>query len=72
MKKYFVRNRAFWEAALIRAIRTFFQAFVGTIGSSAFLHDVDWGLIFSASAMAAILSLATSLGGLPEVNEGEE
>lgn len=71
MKRYFIRTKAFWQAALVRAARTFFQAFVATVGSTTLINEVDWKLIFSASAMAAILSLATSLGGLPEVEEGE-
>ena len=57
-----------WKAAGTRAIRTFFQAFIGTIGTSAMiLADVNWQMVLSASALAAVLSLATSLAGLPEV-----
>lgn len=58
-----------WKAAGIRALKTFFQSFVATIGTSAILEQVDWKLVLSASALAAVLSLATSLAGLPEVED---
>lgn len=59
--------KAFWKAAGIRAIRTVAQAAVATIGSSAVLSDVNWGVVASASALAGILSILTSLiTGLPE------
>lgn len=58
-----------WKAAGIRAVKTFFQTFVATIGTSAVISDVNWMVVGSASALAAILSLATSLAGLPEVDE---
>ena len=62
-----------WKAAGIRAIKTFFQTFAATLGSAAVLETVNWKIVFSASALAAILSLATSLGGLPELEaESEE
>ena len=57
-----------WKAAGIRALKTFFQTFVATIGTSAVLSDVNWSMVGSASALAAILSFATSLAGLPEVD----
>lgn len=60
----------FWKAALIRALRTFAQTFVATIGTAAVLSDVRWGYVLSASAWAAILSLVTSVAtGLPEAPE---
>ena len=59
--------KAFWKAAGIRALRTVAQAAVATIGSSAVLSDVNWGVVASASALAGILSILTSLiTGLPE------
>lgn len=64
-------DNAWWDAAATRAIRTFFQAFVATVGTAALMSEVNWLTCFSASALAAILSLATSLAGLPEV-EGEK
>lgn len=53
--------------ALIRAVKTFAQALVAYIGVSAALSDVDWIRAFSVSTLAAILSILTSLAGLPEV-----
>ena len=64
-------NKRWWKAAGIRALRTFFQSFVATIGSSLVIEEVNWKLVLSAAALAAILSLATSLAGLPEL-EGYE
>ncbi len=61
-------EREFFKAAGIRALRTFCQAFVASIGTAVVLTDVNWGYVLSASALAAILSLATSVvTGLPEV-----
>lgn len=60
--------KEFWKAAGVRALRTFAQTAVATIGTSALLSDVNWLAVASASALAAILSLLTSLAtGLPEV-----
>ena len=56
-----------WKAAGMRAVKTFFQTFVATIGTSYVIADVNWVMVLSASALAAIISLATSLAGLPEV-----
>lgn len=55
------------KAAGIRAVKTFFQTFVATIGTAAVIDEVNWYMVGSASALAAILSLATSLAGLPEI-----
>ena len=62
-------SRKWWKAAGIRAVKTFFQTFVATIGTSAVISAVDWTLGLSSSALAAIVSLGTSLAGLPEVDE---
>lgn len=60
--------RTFWEAAAIRALRTFCQTAVATIGTAAFLSEVNFAAVLSASALAALLSLLTSIAtGLPEV-----
>ena len=61
-------NPKWWAAAGIRALKTFAQAAIATIGSSAMLSAVDWRMVASASVLAAILSLLTSLAGLPEVD----
>ena len=57
-------------AAAIRAAKTAAQAAIGTIGASTALGAVDWPLAASAAALAAIASLLTSIGGLPEVDGG--
>jgi len=60
------------RAAGIRAVKTMAQTAVATIGTSAVLGDVNWVMVASASALAGILSVLTSLGGLPEVNSHEQ
>ena len=57
------------KAAGIRAIKTVAQAALATIGSAAILGEVNWVLVASTSAMAGILSLLTSLAGLPELKK---
>ena len=60
----------FWKAAAIRALRIVAQAAVATIGSSAVLSDVNWAVVASASALAGILSVLTSIiTGLPEAED---
>lgn len=64
MKQHFID----WlKAAAIRAIRTVAQTAVATIGTTAALQEVDWLLVVSASVLAGLLSILTSVGGLPEV-----
>lgn len=62
-------NAKWWKAAGIRAIKTVAQTAVATIGTSAILSEVNWLVVVSASALAGILSLLTSIAGLPEVKE---
>ena len=57
------------KAAGIRAIKTVAQAAIATIGTSAVLSEVNWVMVASASVLAGILSLLTSLAGLPELEE---
>ena len=65
-----MRNWKNWiKAAGIRAIKTVAQTAVATIGTSAVLSEVDWVMVVSASVLAGILSLLTSLAGLPELEE---
>lgn len=59
------------RAAGVRAIKTVAQTFVATIGTSTVLGGVDWKMVLSASILAGILSLATSVAGLPEIKECE-
>lgn len=66
-------NKSYWaawaRAAVIRAIKTAAQTAIATIGTSAFMGDVSWVLVGSASLLAAILSVLTSVAGLPEVEK---
>lgn len=63
-----MRDWKLWtKAAAVRAIKTVAQTAVATIGTTAVLNEVDWMLVASASALAGILSLLTSVAGLPEV-----
>lgn len=64
-----ITNKKWWYAAGIRAIKTVAQTAVATIGTAAIMSQVDWKIVLSASALAGVLSLLTSLAGLPEVPE---
>lgn len=57
-------------AALVRAVKTAAQTAVATIGASVLLTDVDWMVVGSASVLAAVLSVLTSVAGIPEVEDG--
>lgn len=62
-----VFSKSWWKASLIRCVRTVAQTAVATIGAAAVLTAVDWPVVASASVLAGVLSLLTSLAGLPEV-----
>lgn len=65
-------NKSFekWlKAAGVRAVKTVAQTAIATIGTSAVLSAVDWKVVISASLLAGLLSLLTSVAGLPEVKE---
>lgn len=63
-------NTTTWiKAAGIRALKTFAQTMVATIGTTAVLENINWPVVISASLLAALLSVLTSLAGLPEVEE---
>ena len=61
-------TKNWWKAAGVRAIKTVAQTAVATIGTTAVLSEVNWLAVASASVLAGILSLLTSVAGLPEVN----
>ena len=70
MKKIFTKQWA--KATTVRAIKTVAQTAVATIGVSAVMSDVNWIAVGSASLLAGILSVLTSVAGLPEINKMEE
>jgi len=64
-----LKSITWWKAAGVRAIKTLSQTAIATIGTAAVMSEVNWIAVISASALSGILSLLTSLAGLPEVNE---
>lgn len=67
MKKW----KTWLKCAGIRAVKTLAQTAVATIGTAVAMGEVNWVLVASSSALAAVLSLLTSVAGLPEVGEGK-
>ena len=65
MLKYNFKDWA--KAAGMRSVKTVAQTAVATIGTAAVMGEVNWTMVFSASCLAAVLSILTSLAGLPEV-----
>ena len=65
MKKIFTKE--WFAAAGVRALKTVAQTAVATIGVTAMLHEVDWIVVGSTAALAGVLSLLTSIAGLPEL-----
>ena len=65
-------NTVKWlKAAGVRAIKTVAQTAIATIGASATIGEVDWVMVGSASLLAGVVSVLTSIAGIPEVKEGE-
>ena len=64
--------KEWFKCAGIRAFKTVAQTAVATIGTAVAMGDVNWVLVGSASALAGVLSLLTSVAGLPEVNNEKE
>jgi hypothetical protein len=67
MKKIFTKE--WFAAAGIRALKTVAQTAVASIGVTAMIHEVDWVVVGSTAALAGVLSLLTSIAGLPELEE---
>lgn len=66
-----VDTKKWLKKAEVRAVKTMAQTFVATVGTATAMGAVDWKMVFSASALAGVLSIATSVAGIPEV-EAEE
>ena len=62
-------NKNWWKASLIRCTRTVAQSAIGVIGAAAVMGDVNWPMVLSAAVLSGIVSLLTSVAGLPEVKE---
>lgn len=68
-----MRNWKSWiKCAGVRALKTVAQTAVATIGTTALITEVNWAVVASASALAGVISLLTSLAGLPEVGDNDE
>lgn len=66
-----MKTRTWWKAAGIRAVKTLAQAAIAGIGTAAVMGEVNWIYVGSAAVLAAVLSLLTSIAGLPEVPNGD-
>lgn len=67
--KVSVNTKKWFKAAGVRAIKTVAQTAVATIGTAAAMGAVDWKMVVSTSALAGLISLLTSVAGIPEVTE---
>ena len=66
-----VDTKKWLKASAIRAVKTMAQTAVATIGTSAVMGDVNWVMVASASALSGIISILTSVAGIPEVRSDE-
>ena len=68
-------DKAYWikwaKAAAVRAVKTIAQTAVATVGTAAVMGEVNWAMVVSAAALSGVLSLLTSIAGLPEVQAGD-
>lgn len=70
--KVSVNTQKWFKKASIRAVKTMAQTFAATVGTATYMGAVDWKMVVSASALAGVLSIVTSIAGIPEVKaEGE-
>lgn len=67
-----LRSKVWWDAALTRAIRTMAQTAVATIGTAALFSGVEWKTVISTAVLAGLLSILTSMSGLPEVGDNND
>lgn len=65
-------NKQWLKSAMVRSLKTISQTAIATIGTSYVLSDVDWRIVASASILAGVLSVLTSVAGLPEVEMDKE
>ena len=66
-----LKSKKWWKAVGVRAIRTMAQTAVATIGTTTLITDVNWAVVGSATVMAGVVCVLTSIGGLPEAKEEE-
>lgn len=66
-----VNTIEWFKAASVRAIKTMAQAALGIMGTGIFIHDIDWIMVVSASIVAGIASILTSVAGIKEVKANE-
>ena len=68
-------DKAYWskwiKSAAVRAVKTIAQTAVATVGTAAVMGEVNWAMVGSAAALSGVLSLLTSIAGLPEVQAGD-
>lgn len=70
--KVSVDTQKWIKASLVRAVKTVAQTAVGIIGASTMINEVSWQMVLSASVLAGIVSILTSIAGIPEVKEEKE
>lgn len=70
--KVSVDTQKWIKASLVRAVKTVAQTAVGIIGASTMISEVSWQVVLSASVLAGIVSILTSIAGIPEVKEEKE
>lgn len=63
------KTKKWLKAAGVRAVKTVAQTFIAMIGTATVMGAVDWKMVLSASVLAGVLSIATSVAGLPEIEE---
>lgn len=64
-----LKNKKWWAAAGVRAIKTMAQTAVATIGASTMITEINWAVVASATVVSGLLSMLTSIAGLPEIKE---